>query len=252
MRRVSVVDFGGDGRPIVLLHGLMGRARTWWRVAQWLRRYGHVIGLDARGHGRGPRGGPWTTEQFVADAAAVVRRLGEPAVLIGHSMGGLHAWALAATHPELVHAVVVEDMAPDQRGKTVDAWRGYFESWPVPFQALAQVREFFGDTGEYFAECMEEREDGYHLIASLADLYEIAAEWGRREYWSLVEAVKCPMLVIEAEHTLMPAGQQAEMARRAPEGRHLVIPGAAHVVHDSEPDIYRGAVEAFLAGTLGR
>ncbi|GHF03032.1 alpha/beta hydrolase [Amycolatopsis deserti] len=252
MGAVSVVDFGGEGRPIVLLHGLMGRARTWWRVAQWLRRYGHVVGLDARGHGRGPRGGPWTTERFVADAAEVVRSLGEPAVVIGHSMGGLHAWALAAAEPELVHAVVVEDMAPDQRGKTVETWRGYFESWPVPFQSLAHVREFFGETGEYFTECVEERADGYHLIASLDDLYEIAAEWGRREYWSLVEAVKCPMLVVEAEHTLMPPGQQAEMARRAQRGRHVVVPGAGHVVHDSQPEIYRGAVEAFLSEVLGR
>ncbi|MGI6874072.1 alpha/beta fold hydrolase [Amycolatopsis sp. 3B14] len=252
MGAVSVVDFGGDGRPIVLLHGLMGRARTWWRVAQWLRRYGHVVGLDARGHGRGPRGGPWTTEQFVADAAEVVRSLGEPAVVIGHSMGGLHAWSLAAAEPELVHAVVVEDMAPDQRGKTVETWRGYFESWPVPFQSLAHVRKFFGETGDYFTECVEERADGYHLIASLDDLYEIAAEWGRREYWSSVEAVQCPMLVVEAEHTLMPPGQQAEMARRAQSGRHLVVPGAGHVVHDSQPDIYRGAVEAFLSAVLGR
>ncbi|MDQ0378772.1 alpha/beta fold hydrolase [Amycolatopsis thermophila] len=252
MARVRVVDFGGAGRPIVLLHGLMGRARTWWRVAQWLRPYGHVVGLDARGHGRAPRVGPWTTEQFVADAAEAVRSLGSPAVLIGHSMGGLHAWALAATHPELVDAVVVEDMAPDQRGKTVETWRGYFESWPVPFQSLAHVRDFFGETGDYFTECMAERDDGWHLMASLDDLYEIAAEWGRREYWSLVEAVKCPLLVIEAEHTLMPPGQQAEMAKRAVRGRHVVAPGAGHVVHDSAPDFYRGAVEAFLSEVLER
>ncbi|HKS48479.1 MAG TPA: alpha/beta hydrolase [Amycolatopsis sp.] len=246
------VDFGGRGQPIVLLHGLMGRARTWWQVAQWLTRYGRVVGLDARGHGRGPRGGPWTTEQFVADAAGLVRSLDEPAVVIGHSMGGLHAWALAATHPELVRAVVVEDMAPDQRGGTVDAWRGYFDSWPVPFQSLAHVREFFGSTGNYFAECMAERADGYHLMADLDDLYEVAAEWGRREYWSLVDGIKCPLLVIEAGHSLMPPGQQAEMAARVPDGRHLVVAGAGHVVHDEAPDEYRGAVEAFLSEILSR
>jgi pimeloyl-ACP methyl ester carboxylesterase len=245
---MSVVDFGGQGQPIVLLHGLMGRARTWWPVAQWLTRYGHVVGLDARGHGRGPRGGPWTTEQFVADAASLVWTFDEPSVVIGHSMGGLHAMALAATHPDLVRAVVVEDMAPDQRGRTVDAWRGYFESWPVPFQSLAHVREFFGSTGNYFTECVVEGGDGYRLMADLDDLYEIAAEWGRRDYWSFVDGVKCPLLVIEAEHTLMPPGQQAELAARAPNGRHLVVAGAGHVVHDDAPHEYRGAVEAFLSG----
>lgn len=241
-----LVDFGGQGQPIVLLHGLMGRARTWWCVTRWLTRHGKVLGFDARGHGRGPRGGPWTTEQFVTDAAEVVRSLDGPAVLIGHSMGGLHALGLAATHPELVRAVVVEDMAPDQRGRTVDAWRGYFESWPVPFQSLAHVREFFGDTGNYFAECVVERADGYHLMADLEELYEIAAEWGRRDYWSFVDRIRCPLLVIEAGDTAMPPGQQVEMAARVADGRHIAIEGTGHVVHDDAPEEYRAVVDAFL------
>ncbi|WP_020669771.1 alpha/beta fold hydrolase [Amycolatopsis nigrescens] len=249
----GVVDFGGAGQPIVLLHGLMGRARTWWPVARWLRSYGHVIGLDARGHGRGPAGGPWSTERFVEDAAGLVRSLDAgPAVLLGHSMGGLHALGLAATSPELVRAVVVEDFSPDQRGRTVDTWRSYFESWPVPFAALAQVKEFFGDAGDYFIECVEERADGYHLIAELENLYEIAAEWGRREYWSFVDDVRCPLLSIEAEHTAMPAGQQREMAARAADGRHFLAEGAGHVVHRTAAQEYRGAVEAFLSDVLGR
>ncbi|PXY18014.1 alpha/beta fold hydrolase [Prauserella flavalba] len=252
--RDGVVDFGGEGPPIVLLHGLMGRATTWWGVARWLTAYGHVVGLDARGHGRARRTGEWRTEEFVADVAELVTELGEgPAIVIGHSMGGLHAWVLAATRPELVRAVVVEDMAPDQRGRTVDAWRGHFESWPVPFRSLAHVREFFGSTGDYFAECVEERADGYHLMANLEDLYEIAAEWGRRDYWSFVDKVECPLLVIEAGDTAMPPGQQAELAARAPGGgRHVVVPGAGHVVHDDAPEHYRGAVEAFLSEVLDR
>lgn len=252
--REGVVDFGGDGPPIVLLHGLMGRARTWWPVARWLTAYGHVIGPDARGHGRGARSGPWHTERFVEDVAELVTELDAgPAVVIGHSMGGLHALAFAATHPHLARAVVVEDMAPDQRGRTVDTWRSYFDSWPVPFGSLAHVREFFGEAGDYFIECVEERADGYHLMAEMRDLYEIAAEWGRRDYWSFADGVKCPLLVIEAERTAMPAGQQAELAARAPGGgRHLVVAGAGHLVHRDAPREYRGAVEAFLSEVLGR
>jgi pimeloyl-ACP methyl ester carboxylesterase len=233
-----LVSFGGEGQLILLLHGLMGRARTWWEVARWLTPYGKVIGLDARGHGRGPRTGPWHTEQFVEDIADVVKSLDAgPAIVIGHSMGGLH----------------VEDIAPDQRGKTVDNWRGYFESWPTPFQSLAHVRAFFGSTGNYFTECMEERADGYHLIADLEDLYLIAEEWGRRDYWSFVDNVKCPLLAIEGEHTAMPAGQQAESAARVPGGgRHVIVAGAGHVVHEDRPQEYRGAVEAFLSEVLGR
>ncbi|WP_231950483.1 alpha/beta fold hydrolase [Allokutzneria albata] len=271
MERRDVVDFGGSGQPILLLHGLMGRARTWWPVAQWLKRYGRVHGLDQRGHGHSPHrgftsvsaedplagssvsaedplaGSSVSTEDFVADAAELLTELG-PAVVIGHSMGGLHAWELAAHHPDLVRAVVVEDMAPDQRGKTVDAWRGYFDSWPVPFESLDHVRSFFGGpVGDYFTECVTEREDGYHLMADLEDLYVIAAEWGRRAYWDSVEKVACPLLAIEAEHTSMPPGQIRELAERAPDGRYVRIEGAGHVIHRDRPDAYRGAVEAFLS-----
>ncbi|WP_260189902.1 alpha/beta fold hydrolase [Actinophytocola gossypii] len=253
--RPEVVDFGGSGPPILLLHGLMGRASTWRPVAPWLTRYGRVVGLDARGHGASPhRGGGWRTEDFAADAAAAVEELGAPAVVVGHSMGGLHAWTLAAIRPELVRAVVVEDMAPDQRGRTVDPWRAHFASWPVPFASLDDVRAYFGGpVGDYFAECFEERADGYHLTADLDDLYGIAAEWGERDFWPLVERVTCPLLAIEAEHTAMPPGQQARLPVRAPGGgHHLVVAGAGHVVHRDAPLTYRGAVEAFLSEVLTR
>ena len=52
---LEIVEFGGTGRPVVLLHGLMGRATTWWPIARELTRHGRVLGLDARGHGRSGR-----------------------------------------------------------------------------------------------------------------------------------------------------------------------------------------------------
>ena len=161
-------------------------------------------------------------------------------------MGGLHAVALAATHPELVRGIVVEDMAPDQRGKTVEPWRAYFDSWPASFRSLAHVRQFFAPLGDYFTECMEERADGYHLLSDLNDLYEIAAEWGRRSYWDLVDGVRCPLLVLEPEHSAMPPGQLAELAARS-SGQHVFVRGAGHVIHRDSPHTYRGAVEAFLS-----
>jgi pimeloyl-ACP methyl ester carboxylesterase len=243
--RQGLVEFGGSGRLIVLLHGLMGRATTWWPVARWLTAHGRVVGWDARAHGRNPHREAASTEEFADDVAALVDELGGPAVVIGHSMGGLHALVTAARHPELVRGVVVEDMAPDQRGRTVEAWRPYFDSWPAVFASPAHVREFFAPYGDYFIECVEERDGGYHLIADLEVMYRIAAEWGERSYWPYADQVRCPLLVIEAEHTAMPEGQQVELARRTG-GRHVRIPGTGHVVHADAPDAYREVVEEFL------
>src|SRR4030088_2092285 len=122
---LAVVEFVGQGPPILLLHGLMGRATTWWPVAQWLTGYGRVLGVDARGHGRSDARGPWTTGRMTADAAELLADVG-PGVVIGHSMGGLHGLVLAARHPELVRALVVEDMGVDFRGRSVEEARAWF------------------------------------------------------------------------------------------------------------------------------
>lgn len=64
--------------------------------------------------------------------------------MIGHSMGGLHSWCLAAARPKLVEAVVVEDMAPDFRGRTTGPWEPWVHELPVEFGTEAQVYEEFG------------------------------------------------------------------------------------------------------------
>ncbi len=244
---LAVTEFGGAGAPVLLLHGLMGRASTWWPVAQWLVGHGRVLGLDARGHGRSAARGPWTVERMAADAARVLDR---PGIVVGHSMGGLHGIALAAARPDLVRALVVEDMGVNFRGVDAAATSAWFEAVPQPFPSLAAVREAFGwprpEFGEYLTECVEERADGYHLLAAVEHTTEIAAEWARTDFWDALDAVRCPVLLIEAQESVAPPGQMAEMAGRLSDAVHVHVPGAGHLVHATAPGPYRAAVQAFL------
>lgn len=235
---------GGDGPPIVLLHGLMGRGRTWRRQVPWLRQFGHVFVVDAAGHGR-PAPAELTTEAFVADLATLLDP-GEPAVLIGHSMGALHGWCYAAEYPDRVRALVVEDMAPDFRGRTADGWAALIRAWPA-FDDDDAVRAYFGDVaGQYFLDAFDRTDDGYRLHGDPELFRSISAEWGRREFWTQWDAVACPTLVIEAEHTITPVGQMREMVDRHPDARYEWVAGAGHLVHDEQPERYRAAVTAFL------
>jgi pimeloyl-ACP methyl ester carboxylesterase len=249
--RLAVVDFGGSGPPILLLHGLMGRATTWWAVSRWLVEFGHVVGLDARGHGRSAAAGPWSTERMVADVADALRelRLG-PATVIGHSMGGLHGWELAAAHPELVSALVVEDMAPDFRGRDVEPFAAWFGAQDTTFETLAAVREAFGwprpSVGDYMAECVTETSDGYRLLARAADMVAIASEWSRRQYWDGWRRVSCPALLLEAEESITPPGQLAQMAAEHPGARHVRVGGTGHLLHADAPTAYRELVTDFV------
>lgn len=249
---LQTVEFGGTGEPILLLHGLMGRATTWWATARWLTAHGRVVGLDARGHGHSAAGGPWTSERMALDAVELMESLG-PGVVIGHSMGGLHGLLLAARRPDLVRALVVEDMAVDFRGRSAEDAGAWFGAIPQPFPSLAAVKEAFGhprpEFGDYMAECVQERADGYHLLASIDHVVEIAAEWARVDRWAELAAVRCPVLLIEADESVAPPGQIARMAATLPAARHVVLPGTGHLAQAGDPAGYRAAVESFLTSS---
>jgi pimeloyl-ACP methyl ester carboxylesterase len=241
---------GGEGRPLVLVHGLMGRGSTWSRQVPWLSAHGAVYTYDAPWHrGREVAGrGRICTEQFVAELGGAVAELG-PAVLIGHSMGALHAWCLAAERPEAVAALVVEDMAPDFVGRTTGAWEPWLHALPAEFPSPDAVRAEFGAVaGRYFLEAFDRTASGWRLHGRPADWVAIAAEWGTRDFWVQWQAVRAPVLLIEAGDSVTPPGQMRRMAERAGgRARYVQVPGAGHLVHDEAPVAYREAVEEFLA-----
>ncbi|MEC3955469.1 alpha/beta hydrolase [Nocardia sp. CDC153] len=243
-------DEGGTGVPILLLHGLMGSARTWRSQLPWLREFGHVYSFDAAGHGR-PAPAELTTEAFVADLAAATAEIAEPMVVIGHSMGGLHGWMFTAAHPDRVRALVVEDMAPDFRGRTAENWAAVISAWPQPFPDEAAVLEFFGPVaGRYFLDSFTHGPDGYRLHGEVSTFRDISEEWGTRDFWAQWKTIAVPTLLLEGEHTITPPGQMREMAAVHPDARHVVIPDAGHLVHDDQPAAYRAEVEEFLRRVL--
>ena len=240
---------GGDGAPIVLVHGLMGRGSTWSRQLPWLAGYGTVYTYDAPWHrGRDVDDDqPVSTERFVADLADAVAALGGPVTLVGHSMGGLHSWCLAAARPELVTALVVEDMAPDFRGRTTGPWEPWLHALPPEFGSAEQVFAEFGDVaGQYFLEAFDRTATGWRLHGRPERWIEIAAEWGTRDYWRQWQEVRAPALLIEAGNSVTPPGQMAQMQATGARATYSRVSGAGHLVHDDAPQEYRGAVEAFL------
>lgn len=250
----SLTYRGGTGRPLVLVHGLMGRGSTWSRQWEWLADHGSVYSYDApwhRGRDTEDAGGdraPISTERFVDELVGAVESLGRPAVLIGHSMGGLHSWCVAAARPDLVIAVVVEDMAADFVGRTVGAWEPWLHALPVEFSSAEEVLAEFGPiAGRYFLESFDRTPTGWRLHGRPERWIEIAAEWGTRDYWAQWQSVRAPVLLIEAGDSVVPPGQMRRMAELAgPRAAYVHVPGAGHLVHDDAPQAYREAVEAFL------
>lgn len=120
------VNSRGSGSPIVLLHGLGASAATWDAVAEALSDRYLTVALDLLGHGESPC--PEDADEFTRDGALadmddLLAGLGEPAVLVGHSLGGYLALAHAATRPGAIRGIVVLNTGPGFRDpEKRDAW----------------------------------------------------------------------------------------------------------------------------------
>jgi len=100
---------GGEGEPLLLLHGLAGSTGNWVELLPDLVRRYRVIAVDLPGHagsGRLPRGA--STADFAAVAAGVLETEAPGSALVaGHSFGGLVALRLAQSRPELVRGLLL-------------------------------------------------------------------------------------------------------------------------------------------------
>ena len=101
---------GTTGAPLVLLHGLSGSSNSWAPVTERFGAAWRVWSLDFRGHGRSEHAdGDYLFDDYVADATRLLEAIGEPAVIVGHSLGSLVAATLAQDDHPLVTAVFLED-----------------------------------------------------------------------------------------------------------------------------------------------
>jgi len=117
-------DGDADAPLAVLVHGVTGWWRTWWRVAPALADRGwRVVAVDLRGHGHSPRfDGAATIADLADDVAEVIERAGPSAdLLVCHSLGAAVSAELAVRRPDLVERLVLED-APAVIRAGDDAW----------------------------------------------------------------------------------------------------------------------------------
>ena len=106
-------EIGGEGTPILILHGLFGSSKNWLSNGKALCEYGKVYLLDLRNHGDSFHSDSHHLQDLVEDLKQYMdSKQIERAVLLGHSMGGLATSFFSLLYPDRVVAPVVVDIAP--------------------------------------------------------------------------------------------------------------------------------------------
>lgn len=106
-------EYGHGDMPIIILHGLLGSGRNWHSIAASLAERHRVIVPDLRNHGRSPHSDEHHISDMVIDIVDLQHKLSAtPAVVLGHSMGGLVVMELAFRAPEQLAGAIVADIVP--------------------------------------------------------------------------------------------------------------------------------------------
>ncbi|KOV82114.1 alpha/beta fold hydrolase [Nocardia sp. NRRL S-836] len=263
-------DVTGDGPLVVLAHGIGDSRHSYRFLAPALAAHGYrVANVDLRGCGDSGVGWDgYSRTDIAGDLVAVVRHLGGPAVVIGHSISGGAATIAAATAPDVVAGLV--ELAPFTRAQSFDVGGLVrHKRFRTAYGHLAKV--MFGGSLTSWKKYLD-----LAVPAKPADWdFELARidaklrEPGRMEVLQAMckaspsdagahlAGVACPVLVVVGSADPDWADPRAEgekVVADLPHGRGelVVIDGAGHYPHVQTPDEVLALALPFLAETLAR
>ncbi|MDQ3880941.1 MAG: alpha/beta fold hydrolase [Chloroflexota bacterium] len=226
---------GGEGPPVVLIHGLSGSARWWARNVDALAERCRVYAVDLVGFGASRRRQRFVLAEAAAVLAAWMDRLGlERASVVGHSMGGFVAAELAADFPERVARLVL--VAPAVLPYERRLWH--------PTRGLLRMLRHL--PGGFLPLLVADAVRAGPLTVPSAARQLLTADLRPK-----LARIAAPTLVVcGARDALVPLAATGRLARQLPDAKLVVIPDAGHNTMWEQPEAFNRVVRGFLAAGL--
>jgi esterase len=263
-----------DDFPIVFLHGVAGSRATYGWLPETIA--GHaVVRPDFRGHGAAERTpGAYLIADYAADAVAVLRSVG-PAVVVGHSLGGVAAWWAARLVPELVLGAFLED-PPLYMGEPaehllntgiphfrqlrsgVPTWQAKGISEQTAIELLA-AQPFAPNPSLRVGEVLTEEAiaaRAYALLHLDPAVLDPVVDGTLLAATDTSSPVTVPVTILAADDALgatFPTRHEERLAASHPAVKVVRLPGAGHSIHDERAHRaeYLERVTAFIVA-VGR
>jgi pimeloyl-ACP methyl ester carboxylesterase len=261
----------GAGEPILLIPGL-GLDHSYYRFGiPLLSRHLQVLAVDPRGIGRSTKSPPpYTVEAWADDFAVMIDKLAfGPIHVLGSSLGGSMALALAQRHPgKLKSLIVVGGFSELDRATELnfrlrlrlieklgmsDEVADYMGLWTL-------TRKFINSDAGFATMRANQANIRANSAQSYSAFVEALLKWGRcqpgqeREpkFTALVDSIKTPTLVVTSDNDhLIPKELSDLIAARIAGAKLIVMPGAGHIPFMEQPEEVVRIVLEFLAGLDG-
>jgi pimeloyl-ACP methyl ester carboxylesterase len=258
--RIHYLEWGtSDKPPLIMLHGIGRIAHTFDHIAPHFASRYHVMAVDMRGHGDSdwdPKGA-YLVEDYVKDIEGLAQQLHLRNIVIwGNSTGGRVAQVFAGLHPDLVAAVISEDVGPERPREIADGMTARLKQedekgWASEEELLAQQKAGSPRTGEdilraYVRYGSRHRADG-RIIWKRDPA--IGNGFVPTELWRFAREIKSPIIyVLGGRSTIVPATTQAELRKVLPQTEIVTIPGVGHYPSEENPTEFLVIVDKFLNG----
>jgi esterase len=242
----------GQGPPVVLLHGLFGAARNFGAIQRALAPRFRVIALDMRNHGGSPHDPDMRYPALAEDVRDTLRSLDTgKAAVVGHSMGGKAAMAMALQWPEDVGRLLVSDIAPVayQHGNKAiaEAMAAIELTSSLTRQEADAALTGVVPRPDVRAFLLQNLRLGHppHWRIGLA---EIALALPDLEGWiDLPGSYPGPSVFVTGANSDYVLPEHRPIIRaQFPAGRFVAVKNAGHWVHADNPSGFLSVVEAFL------
>ncbi len=214
--KINYLDYGSpSAEPLVMLHGGAWRWQEYLSLIPSLSQRWHVYAMDLRGNGKsGWVSEHYRLEDFTEDIVAFIGQLDAPAVLIGHSLGGVIALMAAVRSPEKVKALIIEDspLTMDNYKRIIDSSQDMFMLWldlkksvrsekELSLSLADKYKDYPSVTSQwilFFSGCLWQLDPTY-FNALLYDFNGFTKGYDAKE---IMTKVKCPILFIRGEMRL--------------------------------------------------
>ena len=235
----------GEGPAVLLLHGLFGSATNWRGIARALSDDFQVHALDLRNHGSSPWADSMAYDEMAGDVLGFIDRQALANVsVIGHSMGGKAAMALALLNPDRIDQLIVADVAPVSYADTLTPFAEAMRSVDV-FAAASRtevqrrLQSMLPDpsVAGFLAQNLINRNDHFDWRINLAAITaEMSTLSGFPEKLRTLHFDRPITVIAGADSAYVAHKDGAEFAPMFSQVSVEVIQGAGHWVHADRPD----------------